>query len=296
MDYFQSRDCEKCGGAMLIDTDKRIYLCPSCGMTYDYDYFADENLLRLAYGALTRGEFSTAKEVFSDLHKTDPHDLSALRGLLLCSMGIASFKMMDIAGTTVDPDDPQLLYCIEKADFRGREYFYHIQNTGTLSKEYVKNEEELSALRGKYSNVETEITTWNQLIRERRHRASDAIAAFVGGIIDINKHERFDAIEFVLFLLAGMIAGFVWLVYKFGWIVIAITAGLIAIGVILYTIWKISGVRKMKEKLSPIIKRRDDLNAKIDELESRNDLLREKYMNELKEAFAIEPDPKPDAR
>ena len=278
---------------MLIDTDKRIYLCPSCGMTYDYDYFADENLLRLAYGALTRGEFSTAKEVFSDLHKKDPHDLSALRGLLLCSMEIASFKMMDIAGTTVDPDDPQLLYCIEKADFRGREYFYHIQNMGTLSKEYEKNEEELSALRGKYSNVETEITTWNQLIRERRHRASDAIAAFVGGIININKHERFDAIEFVLFLLAGMIAGFVWLVYKFGWIVIAITAVLIAMGVILYTIWKITGVRKMKEKLAPIIKRRDDLNAKIDELESRNDLLREKYMNELKEAFAIEPDPKP---
>lgn len=281
---------------MLIDTDKRIYLCPSCGMTYDYDYFADENLLRLAYGALTRGEFSTAKEVFSDLHKKDPHDLSALRGLLLCSMGIASFKMMDIAGTTVDPDDPQLLYCIEKADFRGREYFYHIQNTGTLSKEYVKNEEELSALRGKYSNVETEITTWNQLIRERRHRASDAIAAFLSGIMSIRKTDRGDVIEFFLFIIASIIAGFVWLVFTFGWIVIAITSSLIAIGVILYTIWKISGVRKMKEKLSPIIKRRDDLNAKIDELESRNDLLREKYMNELKEAFAIEPDPKPDAR
>ena len=281
---------------MLIDTDKRIYLCPSCGMTYDYDYFADENLLRLAYGALTRGEFSTAKEVFSDLHKKDPLDLSALRGLLLCSMGIASFKMMDIAGTTVDPNDPQLLYCIEKADFRGREYFYHIQNTGTLSKEYVKNEEELSALRGKYSNVETEITTWNQLIRERRHRASDAIAAFLSGIMSIRKTDRGDVIEFFLFIIASIIAGFVWLVFTFGWIVIAITSSLIALCVILYMIWKCTGVRKMKEKLAPIIESRNALKAKIDELKSKNDVLRDKYINELKEAFAIEPDPEPDMR
>ena len=116
------------------------------------------------------------------------------------------------------------------------------------------------------------------------------------GLMDIRKNERFDAVEFALFFLAGIIAGYVWLFFTFGWIVFAITAGLIAMGVILYTIWKFTGVRKMKEKLAPIIKRRDDLNAKIDELKSRNDLLREKYMNELKEAFAIEPDPEPDAR
>ncbi len=281
---------------MLIDTDKRIYLCPSCGMTYDYDYFADENLLRLAYGALTRGEFSTAKEVFSDLHKKDPHDLSALRGLLLCSIGIASFKMMDIAGTTVDPDDPQLLYCIEKADFRGREYFYHIQNTGTLSKEYEKNEEELSALRGKYSNVETEITTWNQEIWKRKHRASDAVAAFVGGVMSIRGTDRWDVVEIIFAILGGVIAGLVWLFLTFGWIVVFITAGVISLGILIYYIWKITAVRNLKKKSAPLIKQRDELKLLIDELKSKNDGLREEYMKELTGAFAIEPDPKPDAR
>ena len=60
-------DCPKCGAELLIDTDKQIYSCGFCGMTYDFDYFDTANLLSVANRALGRGEFSSARKMFEEL-------------------------------------------------------------------------------------------------------------------------------------------------------------------------------------------------------------------------------------
>ena len=44
---------------MDTDEDRKLMVCRSCGNTYDYDYFGEENLLKAAGKALADGEYST---------------------------------------------------------------------------------------------------------------------------------------------------------------------------------------------------------------------------------------------
>ena len=40
--------CKSCGGPLDIDIDRQLYICPFCGVTYDYDYFREDNVMAIA--------------------------------------------------------------------------------------------------------------------------------------------------------------------------------------------------------------------------------------------------------
>ena len=90
MSITTKHQCPSCGGYLIIDNDKQLYRCVSCGSTYDFDYFREEKLLELGDTALSRGEFDAAVDVFKLILQNDPHDFQANRGMMLAAARLSS--------------------------------------------------------------------------------------------------------------------------------------------------------------------------------------------------------------
>jgi hypothetical protein len=84
--------CPSCGGDLTVDNDKQMYCCTLCGSTYDYDHFREEQLHKTDGTHLSRKEFGAVVDAYRSSLKTNPHDFSALRGLMLAA---AFLKNMD---------------------------------------------------------------------------------------------------------------------------------------------------------------------------------------------------------
>ena len=37
--------CPTCAGQLKIDEERKLYLCPFCGVTFDYEYFREDDVL-----------------------------------------------------------------------------------------------------------------------------------------------------------------------------------------------------------------------------------------------------------
>ena len=44
MSNINKHQCPSCGGSLIVDNEKQMYRCTSCGSSYDYDYFREEKL------------------------------------------------------------------------------------------------------------------------------------------------------------------------------------------------------------------------------------------------------------
>ena len=62
MSLIRSHDCPKCGAALLYDDEKRIYICPYCDKSYQFDYFNEDKLLSFAFERIHEKDFGTARE------------------------------------------------------------------------------------------------------------------------------------------------------------------------------------------------------------------------------------------
>ena len=83
--------CPSCAGALSIDIDKQMYICPFCGVTFDYEYFNEDNVLDLGSEALINQEFNSASKAYSYALEKDPHDFEALKGTLCTQFKWRSF-------------------------------------------------------------------------------------------------------------------------------------------------------------------------------------------------------------
>ena len=80
---------------MDTDEDRKLMVCRSCGNTYDYDYFGEENLLKAAGKALAAADYSAAKDMYSFMLDKEPSNVKALKGLLLANNRVG--KLYDIS-------------------------------------------------------------------------------------------------------------------------------------------------------------------------------------------------------
>ena len=92
MSDIKQHQCPSCGGNLIVDNDKQMYRCTSCGSTYDYEYFREERIHEMAETYLSRGEFTAAADAYKFKLKKEPHNFLALRGLMLAA---ANLKEMD---------------------------------------------------------------------------------------------------------------------------------------------------------------------------------------------------------
>ena len=92
MSKIKKEQCPSCGGSLIDDSEKQMYRCTSCGSSYDYDYFREEQLHEMGETYLSRGECSAAIDAYKLILEKKPHDFLALRGLMLAA---AFLKDMD---------------------------------------------------------------------------------------------------------------------------------------------------------------------------------------------------------
>jgi len=75
--------CEACGGQLIIDEMKQNYTCQFCGVTYDYEYFREDDIHTKAERYLHRHEFKAAREALEFLLEKEPSNSYAREKLLL---------------------------------------------------------------------------------------------------------------------------------------------------------------------------------------------------------------------
>ena len=128
MGVLKSNLCPTCGGLLDIDLDKQMYVCTFCGVSFDYEYFREDNVKEVAAKALDREEYGSAKDAYDFVLAKDPHDFDALRGLFLCKNEWTGMdRMYEDSEVQVSSDDPALQDAIEKCQPEHRPYFEKVR-------------------------------------------------------------------------------------------------------------------------------------------------------------------------
>ena len=128
MGVLKSNLCPTCGGLLDIDLDKQMYVCKFCGVSFDYEYFREENVKEVASKAIDREEYGSAKDAYDFMLAKDPHDFEALRGLFLCENEWTGMdKMFEDSDVHVSADDPALQNAIENCRPEHRPYFEKVR-------------------------------------------------------------------------------------------------------------------------------------------------------------------------
>ena len=128
MAVVKSNLCPTCGGLLNIDLDKQIYVCPFCGVTFDYEYFREDNVKEVASRSIRRLEYGSAKDAYDFMLAKDPHDFEALRGLFICKNKWQSMSTMQRdCDVHVSADEPTLQNAIENCLPEHRPYFEKVR-------------------------------------------------------------------------------------------------------------------------------------------------------------------------
>lgn len=287
MTLFMSHDCPKCGGELLIDTDKLIYSCDFCGMTFDFDYFETANLLSVANRALGRGEFNAARKMFEELSEKDPHDAAVLRGLLFCDEKIESLYSLDIEDFPIDTEGKHFTYSIEHADHIGLQYFGHIKNAAEISKKYQESVKEDQICQKECNDIGSKILDKTGQIDAYRHSMTNAyqVTSSVAKSDD-NISDLIGLVIVLLFFFAavGIRIG----VEYFGLLFLFLSLAVIIPCVLIYKAFKANKIAKMKKDLAALMNKEKELRRKLDESKVKSDKIRDGYIAEIQEAMNLE--------
>lgn len=186
--------CPSCGGTLRVDIVRQMYECPFCGMTFDYDYFREENVLGLADKALNAGEVYSARQAYEFMLTKEPDNFVALRGISLVDMkmsGVDKLKNVDnyrsanyaAANSTLDK-------AIEMSRPENKEYFVLMKDMLAAGHEYFR-EDKL---------IQTEI--------EQRSKAADKLEEKIKERDEVSKDKEgnpMDAHQIIAFWTAWLI-------------------------------------------------------------------------------------------
>ena len=86
MTVIKGHICPSCAGALSIDLDKQMYVCTYCGITFDYEYFREDNVLQIGSQALKNSEFNSASKAYDYALEKNPHNFEAIKGSLCSDM------------------------------------------------------------------------------------------------------------------------------------------------------------------------------------------------------------------
>ena len=92
--------CNKCGGHLSLDRERRLYECHSCGVAYSSVLLSDVDSLKSAMHCLSQKDFNEADELFVMELMLDPQNFTALRGRVLCAgrwRSVRDIKLNDVS-------------------------------------------------------------------------------------------------------------------------------------------------------------------------------------------------------
>ncbi len=159
MGQIKKRQCPSCGGNLIDDSEKQIYRCASCGSTYDYDYFREEQLHAMGETYLSRGEVKAAVDTYRLILKKSPHDFLALRGLMLAAAYLRDMDGFARMGEAKHFSyDPQLTgEVFDAASEEDKEYFSEIGKIYADKKQLIDRNREIESLHREREKIEADI-------------------------------------------------------------------------------------------------------------------------------------------
>ena len=159
MGQIKKRQCPSCGGNLIDDSEKQIYRCASCGSTYDYDYFREEQLHAMGETYLSRGEVKAAVDAYRLILKKSPHDFLALRGLMLAAAYLRDMDGFARMGEAKHFSyDPQLTgEVLDASSEEDKEYFSEISKIYADKKQLIDRNREIESLHRERERTEADI-------------------------------------------------------------------------------------------------------------------------------------------
>ena len=149
MSNIKKDQCPSCGGNLIDDSEKQMYRCTSCGSTYDYDYFREEQLHDMGETYLSRGEVKAAADAYKLILKKAPHDFLALRGLML-----AAAYLKDLDGFARMGEEKHFSYdsilageVLDAASEEDKEYFTEFGKIYVNKEKQIDLNREIKSLR-----------------------------------------------------------------------------------------------------------------------------------------------------
>ena len=254
MTIVKSNLCKQCGGLLDIDIERQVYICPFCGVTFDYEYFREDNVKEIARKSVVRREFGAAKDAFDFMLKKNPHDFDALLGLFLCNNRWQSIHpITNSENIRFKEDDATLKYVIDNCLPEDKAYFEKIREVAVILEKYRESRRELSKLEGARSVQESVVKDLDKEYNYNEHRFS----IFWDEAMSITDKNGFPLIiDFVPVALVILVA----CVIKQVWWMLIFLAIVIIVAVAVYNIKKaivrssIKAERKpAKEKLDQCI-------------------------------------------
>lgn len=88
--------CQTCGGQIIINEEKRVCTCESCGNDFDYEYFYDKDLLSSAKRALEIKEYKSANKMFDIYLMENPDSREAFVGKVMSSCRVSSVEEINV--------------------------------------------------------------------------------------------------------------------------------------------------------------------------------------------------------
>ena len=160
MSNINKHQCPSCGGSLIVDNEKQMCRCTSCGSSYDYDYFREEKLHEMGETNLSRNEFGAAADAYRLLLKKDPHDFQALRGLML-----AAANLKDMDGLVRKGDSKSFSYnpklvseVIGSASEEDKGYFKELAKIYSDLKDLAKLYSEIRSLKSDKDRIENTLS------------------------------------------------------------------------------------------------------------------------------------------
>lgn len=282
MSLIRSHDCLRCGAALLYDDEKRIYICPYCDKTYQFDYFNEDKLLSFAVEKLSEKDFGTARDALEFLNKKSSPGFPALCGLWLARSEISSIDSLSIDSHHLTQRGDALTPYLEKTKGPERAYFQHIKEADALYEEYQDTRKRILELESKEADLDDKIMRINMRIEARKKLVTH-------GFTHLSEGEMTAALVTLAILIAGLAFLGISLYARYGSVLLCVLYGsAFVLCFLLYFLQKTIQIRKLNEKLLPILEEKSELRKSKKELLDHELEVSRAYYDKLQSAKQLE--------
>lgn len=275
MAIIKSHLCKSCGGLLDIDLDRQLYICPFCGISYDYEYFREDNVLDIANRALNRGEFGSAKEAYEFALQKDPHNFESLRGIFLCNCKWKNMSpIAHSENVQLKETDPVLLMVLEKSPQENREFFENIKDSLNILYEYRRNRAEIKRLENERNIIAKRLNSLYTAKRENEEKFTTSVKKLY------REFSEEQLTSFFIYVLILLLIGIAYATWATGIWLLACIAVIAVVVVIVYNISKAITNKSLDAAILPVKEKIDKYNNDCENIRIQNRDLMNQY-NEL---------------
>ena len=285
MTVLKSNLCPTCGGLLDIDLDKQMYICPFCGVSFDYEYFREDNVKEVASKAVRRNEYGSAKDAYDFMLSKDPHDFEALRGLFLCKTQWPDMtRMYNDSEVDVYADEPTLLNAIEKCRPEHKPYFEKVREALIELRHYRDLKSEAKKIKEK--KEKTEKTLYE--IQKEHYSTTHFFTELCDEIKQMDL-KTIEAILSIVFLVPLILIGYaIWNREWVGLITFAVIAVLVVAG---YHLIKFFAGKYLVKSMVPYKKEISELTEQYDAKKAEAVESNNRYKELVQEFMDMDPVP-----